>query len=82
MAQALAIKQQHLPKRIYKYRRDCKNSLDNLKNNTVWLGSPDSYNDPYDCAFRLSDDGLVSALKKRLVDALLVSYHIQDVISV
>jgi Protein of unknown function (DUF2971) len=81
MAGALAIKQQNLPKRIYKYRCDCKYSLDNLKNNTVWLGSPDSYNDPYDCAFKLSDDGLVAALKKRLVDAFVGSYQLQNVVS-
>jgi Protein of unknown function (DUF2971) len=81
MAEALDIKQQNLPKRIYKYRCDCKYSLDNLKNNTVWLGSPDSYNDPYDCAFKLSDDRLVAALKRRLVDAFVGSYQLQNVVS-
>jgi hypothetical protein len=39
MAEALDIKQQNLPKRIYKYRCDCKYSLDNLKkqHGLAWL---------------------------------------------
>jgi hypothetical protein len=45
-AEARSIKQRHLPKRIYKYRRDCSNSRRNLETDTVWLSSPNSYNDP------------------------------------
>lgn len=79
--EALAIKQQNLSKRIYKYRRNSSNSRDNLKTDTVWLCSPDSYNDPYDCAFKLSDDRVVAAFKRRLVDTFVGAYKLQDVIS-
>jgi hypothetical protein len=79
--EALAIKQAHLPKRIYKYRRDCSHSRENLKTDTVWLCSPDSYNDPYDCAFKLSDDRVVRAFKRRLVDNFVSTFKLQDVIS-
>lgn len=46
--EGLAIKQQNLPERIYKYRRDCSYSRNCLKSKTVWLSSPEAYNDPYD----------------------------------
>jgi len=79
--EALALKQQHLPKRIYKYRRDSTNSRDNLKTDTVWLASPESYNDPYDCAFSLSDDRVVAAIMRRFVDTFVTGYKLQDVVS-
>lgn len=37
-----------LPKKIYKYRTYNKNSIENLKNNTVWCTTLDQYNDPYE----------------------------------
>ena len=79
--EALAIKHQNMPKRIYKYRRDCPNSRANLKTDTVWLCSPDLYNDPYDCAFKLSDDRVVTSFKRRLVDTFVSAYNLQAVIS-
>ena len=79
--EAHSIKQQHLPKRIYKYRRDCGESRRNLETDTVWLSSPDSYNDPYDCWFRLSKDDLLATLNKRLVDALVTGKKLQGVVS-
>jgi len=50
---AIAFKQQHLPRRIYKYRRDCPESRDCLEASSLWMASPDSYNDPYDCSIML-----------------------------
>jgi len=79
--EALSIKQQHLPKRIYKYRRDCSDSRRNLETDTVWLSSPDSCNDPYDCWIRLSKDDLLATLSKRLVDALVTGNKLQGVVS-
>ena len=78
-AEALSIKEQHLPKRIYKYRRDCCNSRRNLETDTVWLSSPDSYNDPYDCSFRLSQDDLLVALENRILDTLVTGGNLQGV---
>jgi hypothetical protein len=46
--EAIAFKRQHLPKRIYKYRAESPYSRENLTSSTIWLASPDSYNDPYD----------------------------------
>src|SRR5208282_855772 len=64
--EALSIKELHLPKHIYKYRCDCAYSRDTLETNTVWLASPDSYNDPYDCWLTFPDGILAMLLQRRL----------------
>jgi hypothetical protein len=78
---AIAIKGRNLPKRIYKYRALSDYSRQNLETDTVWLCSPDAYNDPYDCAYKLLHQPVVVALKRRLVDAFVKSYAVQDVIT-
>jgi hypothetical protein len=80
--EALAFNQQHLPKRIYKYRRDCSNHRNNLKTGTVRLSSPESFNDPYDCWLTLPDGLLETLLEKRLLDELVKAYKLQNVIPV
>ena len=45
---AQAIKMANLPKFLYKYRPANDFSLDNLKNDTVWLNKPSEYNDPFE----------------------------------
>lgn len=45
---AQAIKMANLPKFLYKYRPVNEFSLDNLKNDTVWLNKPSEYNDPFE----------------------------------
>ena len=47
---AIDLKNQNLPKKIYKYREVTEYSLYNLCDNSVWVNSPIEYNDPYDCA--------------------------------
>jgi hypothetical protein len=49
--EAITLKEFHLPKKVYKYRRDGGYARANLETNTVWMSSPDAYNDPYDCSF-------------------------------
>ena len=78
-AEALSIKEHHLPKRIYRYRPDCSDSRRNLETDTVWLSSPASYNDPYDCWFRFSQEDLLVALENRLVDILAEQGKLQGV---
>jgi hypothetical protein len=74
MERAIDFKQPHLPKRIYKYRADNKYSLNNLSNDTVWMSSPDKYNDPYDCAFKIFADDIFKALSSTLVKEFLQNY--------
>ena len=81
IGESLAIKRAYLPKRIYKYRRDCADSRSNLRDGTIWLSSPDSCNDPYDCAFATSEEVVVRAFKKRLVDDFVKTYHLETILS-
>ncbi len=76
--EAIVFKQQHLPKRIYKYRKDCPESLDCLKTDSVWMASPDSYNDPYDCSIMLPSEQLKRLLEVRLVKKVIKAHKLQD----
>ncbi len=38
------------PKRLYKYEPFSAQSLENLKDQVIYFGSPANFNDPYDCA--------------------------------
>jgi hypothetical protein len=70
VAEAIGIKEQHLPERIYKYRCDTDRSRNGLKTDTVWMASPESYNDPYDSSLVLPlatfRDLLEGALARKL----------------
>jgi hypothetical protein len=68
MDEAIAIKQAHIPAKIYKYRCVTDSALRNLKEDTVWLASPDDYNDPYDCGFQVSDEEILPILRQTLND--------------
>jgi Protein of unknown function (DUF2971) len=65
---AIALKDAHLPKKIYKYRCVNDYSLSNLREDTIWLASPDSYNDPYDCLFTVSDEEVLPLLRRSLAE--------------
>lgn len=47
---ARLLKNEHVPKRLYKYRNVTGYSLDNIKNSTVWLSNALDFNDPFDSA--------------------------------
>ncbi|AQT95942.1 DUF2971 domain-containing protein [Pseudomonas azotoformans] len=42
-----------IPSHLYKYQTKTEYSLASLKKGTVWLSSPTSFNDPFDCAINL-----------------------------
>lgn len=46
---AFALKHKHIPSRLFKYRSADEYSIKNLRDGTVWLAHPSSFNDPYDC---------------------------------
>jgi hypothetical protein len=76
--QALALKQQHLPQRIYKYRKDdvAGYARKNLASNTIWLATPDTYNDPYDCFLQFSAPNMAAAFERGLIDAFISGYQL------
>jgi hypothetical protein len=81
LEEAIAIKDRHLPTRIYKYRCDNSNSRANLKNDTVWICSPQSYNDPYDCLFTVTEQDIVVAANRSMIDDFVRVYNLDGIIS-
>jgi len=64
--QALAVKDQHLPARIYKYRCDNPYTRTNLETNSIWTCSPAMYNDPYDSWLSMPSNLLAQLLEQSL----------------
>jgi hypothetical protein len=63
-----------IPGTLYKYEQVNLQTLRNLKNQTIYLGAPRNFNDPYDCAIGaplsdLTDQGLERLLEGRRVNA-------------
>lgn len=68
---AYAIKDQHLPMNIYKYRTVNSYSLKNFEEDNIWLSSPQSFNDPYDCSFNINFRELIEkGLNKEIDDVI------------
>lgn len=80
-AGALGLKQRNLPHRIFKYRVDCDHSRANLMNNSVWICSPEAYNDPYDCSTKISSERLASAIQRGQVRKFVELYNLRNLIS-
>lgn len=57
---------EHLPHAIYKYRSVNDNSLQNLRDSTVWMASPAELNDPFDTAHTLEPSKILSGQIKKL----------------
>ena len=76
--EAIAFKRQHLPKRIYKYRKDCPESRDCFETGTIWMAAPDSYNDPYDCSIMLPSAPLKRLLESRLVKQIVKAHNLEN----
>jgi len=63
---ALAIKAENMPKLLYQYQPNLENRRQGLANNRIWLGSPEHFNDPYDCLFTFNDSLVQAAAHERL----------------
>lgn len=50
---AIALRQRHLPSSIFRYRSYCPNDFSALERGTVWMSSPDSFNDLHDAKVSL-----------------------------
>jgi hypothetical protein len=75
MEQAIGIKNANLPSRIFKYRSDNEYARRNLTTDTVWLCSPEAYNDPYDSSVKISAARFVDKFRDRMFDSLLTEYE-------
>jgi hypothetical protein len=61
--EAMKLKSQYIPNRLFKYRSINKFSLENLTNDTVWVDTPKNFNDPFDCAFNIQGSYALQELK-------------------
>lgn len=65
---ALNLKRMHTPHKLYRYQRCVEHSIDSLRSDTVWLSSPSSYNDPFDCSFSIDyADVFTEPLREALI---------------
>ncbi|TRW27117.1 DUF2971 domain-containing protein [Flavobacterium zepuense] len=48
--EAMQLKNENLPSKLYKYRPATDYALQNLESDTVWLNKPSEYNDPFEFA--------------------------------
>lgn len=69
--EAQILKNQNIPSKLYKYRPVNKYSLNNLEEDTVWLNSPNDYNDPYEFYENIDFKVLNKAITKKHIDKLL-----------
>lgn len=56
MEAAFLAKAPHVPSRLYKYRSFLPDHIDALNRGTLWMSSPDTFNDPYDSAVYFNTD--------------------------
>lgn len=69
---AIELKQQHLPKKLFKYREVNDYSINNLLEDTVWCTNAADFNDPYDSSLcfdfsqKIVDDALSESLKSQI----------------
>lgn len=72
---AYLLKHQYLPKSVFKYRCVDEKSLENLKNDTVWLAYPGDYNDPYDSALSINYDKLTNQLINKNLNSFVHNFE-------
>lgn len=65
------------PTHLYKYQTKTEYSLASLKNGTVWLSSPASFNDPFDCAINL-DRNKIGESMGHAVDQIAKVYNFSE----
>lgn len=68
---AQILKNQNIPSKLYKYRPVNEYSLNNLEEDTVWLNSPNDYNDPYEFYENIDFKALSNAITEKHKDELI-----------
>jgi hypothetical protein len=66
------------PPRLYKYESFTSQSLQNLKNQVIYFGSPLKFNDPYDCALTPSIKELSDAEVEKIRQHYLAKPELED----
>ncbi len=79
--EAITLKNKKLPTHIYKYRSDTAEARENLRSDTIWMASPETYNDPYDSWLMFPCGTLLTLLESNLVDKLVEATKLAGIIS-
>ncbi|MGK0271263.1 MAG: hypothetical protein ACI88H_001920 [Cocleimonas sp.] len=66
--EAIDLKYDYIPKRLFKYRQYGEYALENLKNNTLWCDSASGFNDPYDTSIHFEYSQ--ATLDKQLIKSI------------
>ena len=78
----LKLKYDNIPKKLFKYREfdTSDNSIKNLANNTVWMNSPQNFNDPFDCAMTVNPHKITSPEKgiRTLFNSIGIPNELQE----
>lgn len=65
--------------KLYRYRKINDNTYNALRENTIWLSSPDTFNDPFDCHLRddyvVFDEKLLKKDKSGLLNLYNKNYY-------
>jgi len=78
---AILIKEENLPRHIYKYRRCTKCAFENLREGSVYMAPTTAYNDPFDSALTLSFSQLNRKAVVRNIDAAPYFAKVRDLLS-
>ncbi|MGY2257443.1 DUF2971 domain-containing protein [Pseudomonas sp. SDO55104_S430] len=77
------LKFRNIPKQLFKYREfdERDNSLKNLIESTVWMNSPQNFNDPYDCSLAVKLNKVNPSMSgvAALYDQLKISKETQEI---
>lgn len=71
---AFELKNKHIPKNIYKYRKLSEYSLDEVKSSKVWLSNPENLNDPYECSHIVKADEIIKEITDDKIKSSLFDY--------
>ncbi|HEX2878412.1 MAG TPA: DUF2971 domain-containing protein [Polyangiaceae bacterium] len=73
---AYALKERHLPSRIFKYRTFNAYALENLRQSRLWMSPPADFNDPFDSSISVDlEPSLLAELTKTADSPEIVSEH-------
>lgn len=57
--EAIQIKNENIPKSLYKYYSFHENKIETLKNNKIHFSEPKGFNDPFDCSCEVLDPNVI-----------------------
>lgn len=69
--EAQSLKIAYLPAYLYKYRQANEFAIDNLENDTVWLNTPQEYNDPFEFVEYLDHDRINKFISKQMQEGII-----------